>query len=89
MACPLAGFRAKIVEVQASQVKMTLLSREDVDAEAKRLAVRKVAAEREADVRMEALSRQMREMIRQGREALGSTVQVEEYRDGVEAWDDV
>jgi hypothetical protein len=71
------------------------LEREDIeasprlDAEAKRLAVRKVVAEREADVRMEALSRQMREMIRQGREALGSTIQVEEYGEGLDTWDDV
>ncbi|KAK1768133.1 hypothetical protein QBC33DRAFT_449748 [Phialemonium atrogriseum] len=48
-----------------------------LDAEARQLAQRKIAAERDADVRMEAFNKRLMAMIRQGKEALGTTVEVE------------
>ncbi|KAL1864160.1 hypothetical protein VTK73DRAFT_6138 [Phialemonium thermophilum] len=57
-----------------------------LDAEAKRLAQRQLAAERAADARMEALNKQLMDMIRQGREALGTTVEVE--MDSVGDWEE-
>ncbi|CAM1503105.1 Fc.00g078810.m01.CDS01 [Cosmosporella sp. VM-42] len=48
-----------------------------LDPEAKRLAARRNKDEREADVRMSALNKQLQDMIRQGKEALGTTFEVE------------
>lgn len=48
-----------------------------LDAEAKHLAARRKMEERDADVRMATLNKQLQDMIRQGREALGTTVEVE------------
>lgn len=45
--------------------------------EAKRLAAKKIVAERDADAKMEALNYQLQQMIRQGREALGTTFEVD------------
>lgn len=58
-----------------------------LDAEAKHLAQRKVAAERDADARMEAFNKRLMDMIRQGKEALGTTVEVE-MEDGGGGWED-
>ncbi|KAL8382085.1 hypothetical protein RB595_006056 [Gaeumannomyces hyphopodioides] len=49
-----------------------------LDPEARKIAARRAAEEREADARMEALNAQLRQMIRQGREALGTRVTVED-----------
>jgi hypothetical protein len=57
-----------------------------LDAEAKHLAQKKMAAERDADVRMEAFNKRLMAMIRQGKEALGTTVEVE--MDGGGGWED-
>ncbi|KAB5555098.1 hypothetical protein GE09DRAFT_148711 [Coniochaeta sp. 2T2.1] len=46
-------------------------------AEAKQLAAKKLAAERDADAKMEAFNRRLMDMIRQGKEALGTTVEVD------------
>lgn len=46
-------------------------------AEAKQLAAKKMAAERDADAKIEAFNRRLMDMIRQGKEALGTTVEVE------------
>ncbi|RDA83832.1 hypothetical protein CP532_5131 [Ophiocordyceps camponoti-leonardi (nom. inval.)] len=53
-----------------------------LDAEAKKLAVRRKMEERDADVRIEAFNKQLQAMIRQGREALGTMIEVEG------AWED-
>lgn len=45
--------------------------------EAKHLAARRKNEDREADVRMSALNKQLQDMIRQGKEALGTTFEVE------------
>ncbi|KAL8297805.1 hypothetical protein RB597_007157 [Gaeumannomyces tritici] len=49
-----------------------------LDPEARKIAAKRAAEEREADARMEALNAQLRQMIRQGREALGTRVTVED-----------
>lgn len=48
-----------------------------LDAEARRLASRRQMQERNADARMAAFNKQLQDMIRQGREALGSTIDVD------------
>lgn len=56
-----------------------------LDAEARQLAQRKLAAERDTDARVDAFNAQLLSMIRQGREALGTKVEVEmEMDDGIE-----
>ncbi|PHH73868.1 hypothetical protein CDD80_3516 [Ophiocordyceps camponoti-rufipedis] len=48
-----------------------------LNAEAKKLAARLKMDERDADVKIEAFNKQLQAMIRQGREALGTTIEVE------------
>ncbi|KAF5020521.1 hypothetical protein F66182_7453 [Fusarium sp. NRRL 66182] len=48
-----------------------------LNAEAKHLAARRKMEERDADVRINAFNKQLQDMIRQGREALGTTIEVE------------
>ncbi|KAK1242832.1 hypothetical protein MKX08_005644 [Trichoderma sp. CBMAI-0020] len=48
-----------------------------LDAEARRLTSRRQMEERNADARMAAFNKQLQDMIRQGREALGSTIEVD------------
>ncbi|KAK4099719.1 hypothetical protein N658DRAFT_452860, partial [Parathielavia hyrcaniae] len=48
-----------------------------LDAEARQLAQRKLAAERDADAKVDAFNARLLSMIRQGREALGTRVEVE------------
>ena len=48
-----------------------------LDAEARQLAQRRVAAERDADAKVDAFNARLLSMIRQGREALGTRVDVE------------
>ncbi|RCI09610.1 hypothetical protein L249_4000 [Ophiocordyceps polyrhachis-furcata BCC 54312] len=48
-----------------------------LDAEAKKLAARRKMEERDADVRIEAFNKQLQAMIRQGREALGTMIEVD------------
>ncbi|TPX11766.1 uncharacterized protein E0L32_007503 [Thyridium curvatum] len=59
-----------------------------LDAEAQRLAARKRAVERDTDARMDAFSARLRDMIRQGKEALGTTVEVDGTAEdgGDEGW---
>ncbi|KAH7159811.1 hypothetical protein B0J13DRAFT_113401 [Dactylonectria estremocensis] len=45
--------------------------------EAKHLAARRKMEERDADVRISAFNKQLQDMIRQGKEALGTTIEVE------------
>ncbi|KAG7287405.1 hypothetical protein NEMBOFW57_006916 [Staphylotrichum longicolle] len=66
-----------------------------LDAEARQLAQRKLAAERDADARVDAFNAKLLSMIRQGREALGTRVEVEEMGEemdfmgpGGEGWED-
>ena len=46
--------------------------------------------EMEADIRMNDFNARLRDMIRQGKEALGTTVDVEMHGDveGIDAWED-
>lgn len=59
-----------------------------LDEEARRLASKRRHEERAADIRMTALNRQLQDMIRQGKEALGTTVDIE--MDGAKgsSWED-
>lgn len=58
-------------------------------AEAKQLAAKKMAAERDADAKMEVFNQRLMDMIRQGKEALGTTVEVEmEYGAPTAGWED-
>lgn len=55
-----------------------------LDAEAKHLAARRQREERNADFRITAFNKQLQDMIRQGKEALGTTVEVEGEEGGWE-----
>ena len=48
-----------------------------LDPEAQRLAARRLQAEREADLRINDFNAKLQQMIRQGREALGTSVEVD------------
>ncbi|GJN80378.1 hypothetical protein VFPFJ_01464 [Purpureocillium lilacinum] len=56
-----------------------------LDAEAKKLATRRKMEERDADVRIAAFNKRLQDMIRQGKEALGTTVEVD---GGDGGWED-
>ncbi|RYP53573.1 hypothetical protein DL768_001437 [Monosporascus sp. mg162] len=60
-----------------------------LDREAKRLAARRLQVERETDLRINDFNARLREMIRQGREALGTSVEVDLLDGGDEdIWED-
>ncbi|KAI0478625.1 hypothetical protein GGR56DRAFT_330839 [Xylariaceae sp. FL0804] len=60
-----------------------------LDAEAKRLAEKRLRQEKEADVRINDFNARIRDMIRQGKEALGTTIEVEqEGEGGLDIWED-
>jgi hypothetical protein len=48
-----------------------------LDPEAKHLAAKRAMEERNADLRMRALNKQLQDMIRQGKEALGTTIVID------------
>ena len=58
-----------------------------LDAEAKQLAQKKLAAERDTDLRVDAFNARLLSMIRQGKEALGTRVEVMEDAGGG-GWED-
>ncbi|KAK0643394.1 hypothetical protein B0T16DRAFT_181153 [Cercophora newfieldiana] len=58
-----------------------------LDAEAKQLAQKKLAAERDTDLRVDAFNARLLSMIRQGREALGTKVEVMDDGGGA-GWED-
>lgn len=58
-----------------------------LDAEARQLAQRKIAAERETSARVDVLNDRLLDMIRMGREALGSRVEIEMLDDDVHGAD--
>ncbi|KAK3400264.1 hypothetical protein B0T20DRAFT_180834 [Sordaria brevicollis] len=64
-----------------------------LDGEAKHLAKKKMAAERDADANIDAFNEKLLQMIRQGKEALGTKVEVLDDRGGIGAgnsgvWED-
>ncbi|KAL2261748.1 hypothetical protein VTK26DRAFT_3455 [Humicola hyalothermophila] len=60
-----------------------------LDAEARALAQRRLAAQRDADAKVDAFNAKLLSMIRQGREALGTKVEIEmEMEDGSGKWED-
>ncbi|KAI0848011.1 hypothetical protein F5Y00DRAFT_239596 [Daldinia vernicosa] len=61
-----------------------------LDAEAKTLAAKRLQEEIEADMRMNDFNARLRDMIRQGKEALGTKVDIEIHDDmeGVDTWED-
>ncbi|KAI8956786.1 hypothetical protein F5Y11DRAFT_353274 [Daldinia sp. FL1419] len=61
-----------------------------LDAEAKSLAARRLQEEMEADMRMNDFNAKLRDMIRQGKEALGTKVDIEMHDDmeGMDTWED-
>lgn len=59
-----------------------------LDAEAKNLAAKRIQEEMETDLRMNDLNARLRDMIRQGKEALGTKVEVElDGTDGADPWE--
>jgi hypothetical protein len=56
-----------------------------LDPEAKQLAARRKLEDRDADVRMAAFNKRLQDMIRQGKEALGTTIEVDSPGGG---WED-
>ncbi|OLN87346.1 hypothetical protein CCHL11_09285 [Colletotrichum chlorophyti] len=56
-----------------------------LDAEAKRLAARRARDEQDADARMNDFNQRLKEMIRQGREALGTKIEIDGEEGG---WED-
>jgi len=63
-----------------------------LDAEAKQLAQKKLEADRDADAHIDAFNARLLSMIRQGKEALGTTVEVlDDDMNGVDVgggWED-
>lgn len=59
-----------------------------LDAEAKVLAQRKIAAERDTDALVDAFNMRLLSMIQQGREALGTKIEVEGEGEGEGGWED-
>lgn len=64
-----------------------------LDAEARHLATRRQLEDRDADMRMSAFNKRLQDMIRQGKEALGTTIEIDESGDeGMETeggvWED-
>ncbi|KAI4866138.1 hypothetical protein F4820DRAFT_271060 [Hypoxylon rubiginosum] len=60
-----------------------------LDAEAKNLAAKRLHEEIETDLRMNDFNARIRDMIRQGKEALGTTVEVEvDSGDCIDPWED-
>ncbi|KAI9152103.1 hypothetical protein HJFPF1_09326 [Paramyrothecium foliicola] len=57
-----------------------------LDPEAKQLAARRKMEERDADVRMAAFNKRLQDMIRQGKEALGTTIEIDSAGGG--GWED-
>lgn len=53
-----------------------------LDAEAKHLAARRKMEERDADVRISAFNKRLQDMIRQGKEALGTTIEIDDASGG-------
>ncbi|KAK2022137.1 hypothetical protein LX32DRAFT_657920 [Colletotrichum zoysiae] len=76
-----ASPRGKVKEFGVSSIRES----PRLDAEAKRLAARRVRDEQDTDARINDFNQRLKEMIRQGREALGTKVEV----DGdVGGWED-
>ncbi|KKF93745.1 hypothetical protein CFO_g3899 [Ceratocystis platani] len=61
-----------------------------LDAEAKQLATKKMMEARDTDARINNFNARLKEMIRQGKEALGTTIEVDEadFGDGEGTWED-
>jgi len=86
---PAGGHRRNASNASAASTsrRRTGLDADDIeasprlDAEAKHLASRKLAADRDTDARIESFNARLREMIRQGKEALGTTVEVDLQRE--------
>lgn len=57
-----------------------------LDAEAKQLAARRKMEERDADFRISAFNKRLQDMIRQGKEALGTTIEIDDG--GGDGWED-
>ncbi|KAH6856107.1 hypothetical protein B0I37DRAFT_300266 [Chaetomium sp. MPI-CAGE-AT-0009] len=72
-----ASRRQSILSRQQQQQQSQQSHHPRLDAEARHLAQRKLAAERDADAKVDAFNAQLLSMIRQGREALGTRVEVE------------
>lgn len=70
-----ASRRQSLLPKRPEDVQATTSPR--LDAEARQLAQRKLAADRDADAKVDAFNARLLSMIRQGREALGTRVEVE------------
>ncbi|GKT45492.1 uncharacterized protein ColSpa_05673 [Colletotrichum spaethianum] len=76
-----ASPRGKLKEFGVSSIRES----PRLDAEAKRLAARRVKDEQDTDARINDFNQRLKEMIRQGREALGTRIEVD---DDVGGWED-
>ncbi|KAI0132979.1 hypothetical protein BJ170DRAFT_680853 [Xylariales sp. AK1849] len=59
-----------------------------LDADAKDIVVRRMKREKEADARINDFNARLMDMIRQGKEALGTSVEVDEDSGGLDPWED-
>ncbi|KAL5600901.1 hypothetical protein BROUX41_005739 [Berkeleyomyces rouxiae] len=59
-----------------------------LDAVAKQLATKKIIEDRDTDARINNFNARLKEMIRQGKEALGTTIEVDEADCGDGSWED-
>ncbi|KAI1491535.1 hypothetical protein F5X96DRAFT_678296 [Biscogniauxia mediterranea] len=78
----------------AMQDRSTISTTPRLDAEAQTLAARRMQDEMATDLRINSFNARLRDMIRQGREALGTTIEVDGFEDGdgdggvMEIWED-
>ncbi len=77
--------RTALQLIGGTAITMPYVRRAKAQEEARRYAARKKREDREAEQRMTTLNQQLQDMIRQGREALGTTVEVD-YMDEDEGW---
>ncbi|KAH7630492.1 hypothetical protein B0T09DRAFT_120478 [Sordaria sp. MPI-SDFR-AT-0083] len=68
--------RSRGVSLHSAFVEDGLKASPRLDGEAKHLAKKKIAAERDADANIDAFNEKLLQMIRQGKEALGTKVEV-------------
>lgn len=88
------GSNASAAPTSLRRSRNTLVDVDDIhasprlDAEAKVLAQRKIAAERDTDALVDAFNMRLLSMIQQGREALGTKIEVEGEGEGEGGWED-
>ncbi|CAK7203125.1 hypothetical protein SEUCBS139899_005854 [Sporothrix eucalyptigena] len=72
----------KALYVDTEDITLDITENPRLNEEAKRLAAQNLAADQESDAQIEAFNLRLKEMIRQGQEALGTTFEVDGDDDG-------